>query len=217
MADLFPDFDLTIPSGPYFFKKSRRFDGQALESFIFKDSIQFFILEARKHRDKDALSEHIDFLIKASKHLEAVHNCPICGFAKIKYLFFLNHRVFDLRYSCCDSASCQQALKANHDGSFVALNLNGLKAFRKDHYREQCEAVFRKAFGVNKNISPEKVFEMFKSAYVSYVETEEARREYYEEIKPREEKEAAERQARSKIKNRYSRRRPADAIQQRLF
>ena len=217
MADLFSDFDLTIPSGPYLFKKSRRFDGKFLESLIFKDSIQFFILEARKHRDKDSLSQHIDFLIKANEHLETVHNCPICGLAKIKYLFFLNHRVLDLKYSCCDSNSCQQKLKDNNDGAFIPLNLKGLKIFRKDYYREQCEAVFRKAFGVNKNVSPVTVFEMFKNAYVNYIEKEEARREYYEEIKPREEKEEIQRQAKFKTKNRYSRKRPASAIQQRLF
>lgn len=160
------DSSVNVPTGPYFFKNSSRFPGQALESFILKDSEVFFSFLKRIHREKDSLNDHLEFLLKASNYWETKFICPICREKPVKYFIFLNFNYLSSDLTCCDSEYCKHELRSGRENSsFRKINLKGFASFKSDKNRKQAEVLLRKVLGLKKDLSAEEVFSFIKEGY----------------------------------------------------
>lgn len=153
--------ELVIPKAPYFFQSGKH-AGESVESFIFRDSNYLFHVRNRKHRDNDALDQHLDFIFEAGCELETKLICPFCNEKKVKN-FLVPGKQFSTGLTCCENPECRRQLKNLRPGYDLRIfRISTLGEFKTTTLRKKAEMFFRKVYGYPRKATPEKILDMFK-------------------------------------------------------
>lgn len=155
--------EIIIPENLYAFKSGRH-QGEYVESFVFRNSNYLFHVRNRKHRDIDALDQHLDFIFRAGSKLQTKTVCPYCRQRAVKY-FLLDEYLLFPGLCCCEDAACKAELKSLHpETRLMPFSLSSLGAFKKAGARKKAETFFRKVYGLPKRLTPQTVFLILKEA-----------------------------------------------------